>query len=495
MSTENSPTTAVPVSGEATQDEPPAISRARWIGALIVLVLLTEQTVLGYTLLGPALLGLGTKYHTTQVIWIFTVFTLVGGVVIPMLGKLGDRYGKRRILVYAALVAAVGGAVSALAPTFDVLLVGRALQSTSIAFFPLTFALMRDVFPPAYRPISIAIATNGVGVVTVLGPFVAGFLIDHVSVSAVFWFLGAISLVGALGTLALVPESTIRDRSRIDWTGAAGLTLGMLLLLIGISQVEQWTVANPRTVLTVGGGLVVLVLWWFWERRTEQPFIDTRIMANRSVVTVLGAYSLAFASSYLMSAYMPILVQTPRVLGGEYGFGMTATQVAIFQIMPGVTIVLGGVVVGLASKRTGFRIYMIVGPLIMAAGGLAITLSWANSWLLSGAYAIVGIGVLCFAAAPNLMMILSPPAERGITAAMLMTVSSIVASVFAQISGMVLTGQVTKSVQGVPVYSSLGSELPFLIGAGLAAAGFAIALLIPRAERQLTVPAGELAHA
>lgn len=457
--------------------------RSRWIAAIAVLVLLTEQTALGFQLIAPALGGLAAEFQTTQIIWVITIFTLVGGVMTPVVGRLGDRYGKRRVLLGAAAVSLVGSVICALAPSFGVLLVGRALMGVSAAFLPITYALIRDVFPATWRDMSISIATNGVGVVTIAGPFLAGFLIDNISLESVFWFTAALSTVGALGTIALVPESPVRNREPIDVAGAVVLVIGMLGLLLGISQVQNWGLTSGRTLLCLGASLAVLVGWWVYESRIAHPFVDTRLLRQRPFATVIFAHGFAVSAITVIASYLPTFLQTPRALGGDYGFGLDATGVAKYLVIPGILTVVGGVAVGALSRRYGFRSFLMLGSLLIAAGSVGLSLLTTESWMPIAMYGLVGIGAMVYAAGPNLMMTLSPAAHRGVSAGMLGAAASVISSAAAQVAGLLLNENVSQVVGGYPIYSSHGVFLAFSVAAAIAILGFVIALFVPRERR------------
>lgn len=470
-------------------------SRGRWIAAIAVLVLLTEQTALGFNLIAPALTGLAMKYQTTQIIWAITIFTLIGGVLTPVIGKLGDRYGKRRILVGAALISLLGSIICALAPGFGLFLVGRALMGVSAAFLPITFALIRDVFPENYRAMSIGIATNGVGVVTILGPFLAGYLIDNFSISSVFWFVAAISLIGAAGTIALVPESEERNQSRIDVLGAVGLVAGLLPVLYGLSQLQTWSLGDLRTVATIGGGALVLLGWWVYQARTTEPFIDTALLQTRPIATTILAYGFGSGAITVMSSYLPTMLQTPRALGGDYGFGLSATGVARYLIVAGVLTVASGIVVGALASRLGYRFFLAVGAVLIGIGALGLGLLTTEPWMPILSYAFVGAGAVVFAAGPGLMMVLSPPRSRGATAGMLGAISSVIGSAFAQVSGLALSKNVGTVAEGYPIYTAHGFLIVFLIAGGMCVVGLLAALAIPRRGTAESQAALELAEA
>lgn len=462
----------------------PTHSKGRWIAALAFLVLLTEQTALGFTLIAPALTGLAMKFETTQIIWSITIFTLIGGVLTPVVGKLGDRFGKRRVLVVAALIALVGSIICALAPSFGLFLLGRALMGLSAAFLPVTFALIRDVFPENYRAMSIGIATNGVGIVTIVGPFLAGFLIDNYSISAVFWFVAALSAVGAAGTLALVPETAIRNHSRIDLIGVVGLVASLLLILYGISQLQTWSLTDTRTLFTIGGGLALLILWWIYQANTTDPFIDTATLSTRPIATTILAYALAGGATTVMASYLPSMLQTPRALGVDYGFGLNATGVARYLILAGILTVAAGIAVGTLAPRMGYRIFLIAGPVIMGAGAVGLATFTTETWMPVLFYGFVGLGALVYAAGPGMLMVLASPNNRGAVAGMMGAISSAVGSAFAQLAGLALSKNVSQIIEGYPIYTARGFSQVFLIAAAMCVVAFVVALAIPKVRNE-----------
>lgn len=464
----------------------------RWIAATAFLVLLTEQTALGFTLIAPTLGQFAVKYETTQVAWMITIFILVAAVLTPVLGKIGDRVGKKRVLVIAGSIGFVGSVVCAVAPNFEVMLTGRALMGVSGAFMPLAYALVRDVFPANARNMCISIVTNGVGVVTIAGPFLAGFLIDNVSLESVFWFVAAISAVGAVGVALVVPESPNRNIAPMDVPGFLGLGLGLLALMYGISNLATWTLADSRTLTYVGGGVVILAAWWAWERRVESPFVDTRLLTNRSLSAAIFAYAFITAAMTVCSSYLPTMIQTPRALGIDYGFGLDATGVAVYFIAGGVLTVAGGILVGAFARRAGFRTFLVLSGLFAILGTSTLALLQSESWMPILGYGFIGLAAMSYAAGAGLIMAMAPPASRGIIAGMLSAVAGAVGSSVAQIAGLVLNKNVGQLVQGYPVYTSDGWRLTFLIAMGIALLGTLLCFLVPRRATKLDSDAERL---
>ncbi|MFI9823226.1 MFS transporter [Streptomyces sp. NPDC052013] len=477
---------SVPPAVETDRSCPSQGNAGKWIAATGSLVLLTEQTALGLSLISPALGAFAAKYNTTQISWMITIFLLVGAVLTPVLGKLGDRVGKQKVLVATAFAGVVGSVICALAPNYGIMLLGRALVGASGTFVPLAFSLMRDVFPKRHRSLSIGIATNGAGVVTILGPFLAGFIIDQIAPEAIFWFSAALSLLGAIGTILFVPETPIRNRSAFDVPGIIGLAVGLLALMYGLTNISTWHLLSGRTLTYVGGGAVILLAWWMWERRAAAPFLDTRIMASRPVATVVLSSSLIVSTTMLATSYLPTMLQTSRSLGGDYGFGLDATGVAVYCIAGGITTVLAGVVVGIGSKRYGLRPFLLLSGVFAAAGTLTLALLRTEPWMPIIGFALVGAASMSMAAGAALIMELAPAKSRGVSAGIQFAVQGTLGSAIIQTGGLILAGHVKAiAPTGAPVYSSTGWILAIgALGTLIALAGIAIAALIPKQPKE-----------
>ncbi|MFD0032939.1 MFS transporter [Streptomyces sp. NPDC127172] len=233
-------------------------STAYWIFVLLVLALLSEETAYAYNLVTPALPDMAAELHTTQIAWVTTLFSLVGGISAPIVGKIADNLGKKRVLLWVVGVMACGSLIVALAQSFPVVLVGRAMEGSAVAILPLAYSLMRDIFPRRLLALAISIATSGIGLTTVLGPIIAGALIDNFTYRAVFFFLAAFPV--ALGALVwmVVPESPVRMRGRLDWWGALLLGAAVGLILVGLSEGAVWGWSSEAVLGCFGGGAILL---------------------------------------------------------------------------------------------------------------------------------------------------------------------------------------------------------------------------------------------
>ena len=161
--------------------------------------------------------------------WLLTAFLLTSSVSTPLLGRLGDMYGKEKVLLAVLGVFALGSLVCAIGGSIGVLILGRAIQGAGGAIFPLAFGIIRDEFPRERVATSIGLISATFGIGGGLGLVLAGVIVDHLSVQWIFWSSVVVTSFAAWATWRYVPESPVRVEAKIDWAGAAllSLTLGV----------------------------------------------------------------------------------------------------------------------------------------------------------------------------------------------------------------------------------------------------------------------------
>src|SRR6059058_5326049 len=173
------------------------------------------------SLVAPALRTIQTDLHTTTttVAWVFTGYLLSASVATPIVGRLGDMFGKKRMLVVTLAIVAAGTLVAALATSIDMLILGRVIQGAGGAVFPLAFAIIRDEFPRERIAHGIALISAIMGIGGGLGIVLAGPIVAHFSYHWLFWFPLIGIVVATVGTVVAVPESPIRTPGRVDPVG------------------------------------------------------------------------------------------------------------------------------------------------------------------------------------------------------------------------------------------------------------------------------------
>ena len=449
-----------------------------WVGVLAVLLLLTEQSALGFSLFAPTLPQVAAEFQTTQVVWVMTAFTLSGAVASPIIGKLADRYGKKKMLVLTAAIGAFGALISATATTFPILVAGRFLSGVGFACMALGYTLIRDTFPARMRPISISIANTGVGAVGVGALLVAGVLIDHLGVRSVFWFAFGFCALGALLTLLFVPETPIRSRSRIDWFGAILLAVSMFVIMLGLSRGKEWGLTDARTLTCVGIALVGFAIWVWWERRTEEPLIRLDLITKPVLRYTLIGGGIAYGATTLLASLTPMLLQAPD--STPYGFGLSATEMAGWLLPGQLMIVASGFIVGATAKRIGFRNHLVFGAVFIAVAAAILSAVPTVPAIIVVAWMVFGFGCMIYAAVPNLVLLSLPETERAVGSNFVGVAQTLAGTLISTIGFTVLAHYVLATEGHSVAYEAAGFRGAFLVAVGAAAIGALVALAVPK---------------
>jgi len=222
---------------------------------LAVLATAAMAYAVSQTMVAPALPAIQKDLHTTTtgVTWVLTIYLLTASIATPVLGRLGDMFGKEHVLVGVLGMFALGSLVAGLSHSIGVLVAGRAIQGFGGAVFPLAFGIIRDEFPRerVAQGIGLISATFGIG--GGIGLVAAGVIVDNLSYEWIFWIALIVTLIAIVCTLLFVPESPVKVPAKIDWVGAGLLSVGLGTLLLGISQGPSWGWGSARVL-----GLFVL---------------------------------------------------------------------------------------------------------------------------------------------------------------------------------------------------------------------------------------------
>ena len=460
-----------------------------WIIASIALILLAEQTSFDFLLYNPILGELATKFETSDIVWVMTAVSLAGAVTLPLFTRLADIYGKRRIQLIAGTISIIGCVVCALAPTFTILIVGRALMAAGLCFGVLGILIVREVFPVRARAIVVAVVVNGAGFIIVGGPLLSGWLVQSWGVAAPFWFQGIVCALSLVLMMALVPESPVRVQAKVDYLGALLLGAGSFCFLIGLGEVTSlgWTAFTLGFALA---GVVLLLAWIFQLRVAREPLVNLRLIKSRPILAPTISRMFLNAAVGLVNVLVVLMWTTPSAMA-PYGRDLTPLDVAVWSIPFAALTVAGGIVVGLTVRSIGYRVHMVISGICWVAACLLFAFNIEGSSVtMIAIYALAGFGCLFMAAGASLVLIATPSDQRGIASGVSLSVSSLGQGVAQVLVFAVLSTSIATVVGGVAIYSESAYRNAFLITAVVAALGLITALLIPHGRRQAK-PAGE----
>jgi EmrB/QacA subfamily drug resistance transporter len=429
------------------------------------------------TMIAPALPAIqhDLGVSTTSVTWVLTVYLLTASIATPVLGRLGDMFGKERMLVLVLILFAAGCLISALAHSLPVLIAGRAVQGAAGAVFPLAIGIIRDEFPRERVAAGIGLLSATFGIGAGIGLVFAGVLVDQLSWEWIFWFGLVLAAAATVATHFFVPESPIKTPGRVDVPGAVLLSGALTALLLAVSQGNAWGWGSARILGTFAVSAVLIVIWARYELHVPQPLVDVRLLRERGVWTTnLSGLLVGFGmfGSYLL---IPQLVQTSPSAG--YGFGATVTEAGLFLLPSAVVMLFAGPVAGLLGSRVGSKTPLLLGTVMCAAGFGLLAVAHDARWEIYVGSGLMGLGIgMSFASMANLIVEAVPQTKTGEATGMNTIMRTIGGALGAQIAASIVSGHLLAS--GIPEESGY-SEAFAVSAAAMLLAGLA-ALLIPR---------------
>lgn len=408
--------------------------------------------------------------------WVVTSTLVAAAVVTPISGRLGDMYGKRRIVLWLVALLILGSVIAAISPGIVGVIIGRTLQGAVTGVIPLGISILRDVLHEDRVDSAIALISATLGVGGALGLPISALITERSDWHLLFWVAAALGVIVFVLVLWIVPVSVLRTAGRFDYIGAAGLAIGLVGILLAVSRGNEWGWTSPAVLACGIGGIVVLLVWGWYELRLTEPLLDLRVAARPAVLlTNIASIAMGFALFSSNVSY-PQMLELPVATGG-FGLSLLA---ASFVVMP------AGLVMMVLSPFSG-RLARTVGPkLLLVLGAIALvvaygfTLLWSSEvWHLVVANLIIGVGIgFGYAAMPMLIMRSVPQTETGASNGLNALFRSLGTSTAAAVIGAVLATYTTE-FDGIAVPSSTAFQLSFVLGGAAALAALVIALFIP----------------
>ncbi len=427
-------------------------------------------------MVAPALLTIQHDLNTTTAgaAWILSAYLISASVITPIAGRLGDMFGKKRVLVLMLFVLALGTALAGLASSIGLLIVARVIQGAGGAIFPLSFSIIRDEFPAERVPQGIAMISAILGIGGGLGIVLAGPIVEHFSYHWLFWFPLIAVVAATVGTLLFVPESPVRSPGRIDWTGAALLGGWLVALLLPISEGETWGWTSTRTLGLFAIAAVLAAVWVWVESRTASALVDMRMMRLRGVWTTNIA-ALVFGFGMLSTfVLVPEFVELPKSTG--FGFGASVTQAGLFLVPATLGMLIAGPMSGRLSATVGSKLPLVLGSLISCVSFGLLTFAHGSSWEIYVAMLVLGLGIgFAFASMANLIVEAVSPHQTGVATGMNTILRTIGGAMGSQVSAGIVTATVAAS--GLP--SETGFTIAFAASGGALVVAFFVSLLVP----------------
>ena len=426
----------------------------------------------------------------STVTWLVTATLVAGAVCAPMLGRLGDMYGKRRMLVAALALVAVGSALGALAPDVGTLIVARALQGASLGVIPLGISIMRDVLPEGRVGSGVALMSSSLGIGGAIGLPLTGLVAEQASWR---WLFGGAAVLGVLLLVAVlrwVDESPVRAGGRFDLPGAVGLAVALVCLLLAISKGTEWG-ALPAFAL-LGASAVVFGLWGRFELRSRSPMVDLRVSARPAVLwTNVASVLIGFAmfAGFLVTTQV---LQAPVATG--YGFGLSLVLAGLVLLPIGGAMGVFSPVSARLSARFGARTTLLLGTSVLIVGNAGMAAVPGTVVLIMIATTVSAIGAaLAYSALPLLIMDAVPATETAAANSLNALMRMLGTSSCSAVAAAVVTAM-TQEVGGRTLPSASAYTVVFLAAAGAALLATLITAATPRTAAR-SVPVAEVCAA
>ena len=446
------------------------------------------------TLVVPALPFFQREFDTTAswATWIATGFLLSSSVLTPILGKLGDSYGKKRMLVISLGIFGLASLGAAAAWSLPSLIFFRVVQGAGAAVFPLSFGIIRDEFPPEKIGLGIGTVSSVFGAGGGIGLVLSGVIIEHLTWHWLF-LIGAIPVLASTVLLAMfVPESPVKFPTKPDYLGGLTLSLALASLLIAISEGTNWgwTSAGVLTLLVFAA--VMFTLWVSIERRVPEPLVDLRTFARRemaatNVTTLVMGFSM-FSTFILLPNFVQIPLGLPPELAGQldYGFSATPIEVGLFFVPSSVAMMITGPLAGALGMRIGNERTLRIGIGFLVLALVLLATVHHAPWTIYAWMVFMGIGLaFSFASLGTLVIQYSRPGETGVASGMNTIMRTIGAALGSQVAAAIISAN---TLPGTEIPVERGFTIAFTVGAVGAMVALIPTFLLSRRATPRPVP-------
>ncbi|WP_230304512.1 MULTISPECIES: MFS transporter [unclassified Rhodococcus (in: high G+C Gram-positive bacteria)] len=354
--------------------------------------------------------------------WAVTAYMLVAATTALVGGRLGDMYGRKKVLVVVMLASILGSVISVFGDSMGAIIVGRGVQGVAGAILPLCYGLAREVLPPG----KVALGVGYIGGAAMLagagGSLIAGYLLDVADWHLIFVFAAVLALVASAVVAVAIPGSHVpTDLARFDYLGAALMTPGLTAVLFGITQGPAWGWASVRVVGLLLGGLAILAVWTVWEMRQRDPLVDLRVLSNKRIsLNLLAVSVLALGPAGAVMIVTPIILLSPTSL--PVGLGLSPTTTGLVSGLSALIGFAASPLAGLFAGRFGGRATFFVGAVLFIVANLMIFFGYDSVPVMIGVFVVAALAtVFAYTGYPKIVIESVPENVTSVTTGVMAT--------------------------------------------------------------------------
>ena len=453
---------------------PSSIRRTHYWLTFAELAVAVSSYSLMQSLTIPVLSEIERELNTDQntVTWVLTAYLLSASVFTPIMGRLGDAFGKERLLVLSLVALAAGSLLAALASSIGVLIVARIIQGVGGGVLPLAFGIIRDEFPHHKVGGAVSVVSSLLAVGFGAGIVLAGPIVSGLGYHWLFWLPFIVTSIAAVASIVFVPESPVRTPGRISVLPAVLLSGWLVALLLALSEAPKWGWGSGRTIGLLVLAAVLVVAWIRVEQRAAVPLIDMHMMRLPGVWTTNLVALLVGIGMYASFGFIPQFIQTPSASG--YGFGSSVTESGMLMLPSAVATFLTGLVAASIARRVGPKAVVVFGSALAAGGMFMLAYFHDTKTEIAVSNGITGVGIgLAFACLAGLIVGAVPPEQTGVASGMNANIRTIGGSVGTAVMASIVTAHFLpsgfpKEIGYTAGFAVLGGALLLAAIAGLA---------------------------
>ena len=414
--------------------------------------------------------------------WLITGYLIVGAAIAAIVGRLGDLFGRRQVLVVVLIIGAIGSLISALSTNFPVLLAGRLMQGVTGAILPLCIGLVHENAGKDRAPMAIGLMISGASIGTAAGLVVGGMIVDQYSWHGVFFASAGLCAISALAIGGLLPRSPRQAASEpVDWLSGLAFAPGVALVLVYFSMGKSWGWGSPLPLAALGVGSLLTLWWWRASLASPNPLIAVRSFSDRTIAIGGAVTALVAMSTLQITVFFSLLMQAP--VWTLAGLGFTATLAGLAKLPSNISSVFAGPLGGWLAARGGGRFALIAGGIVTIFGWLLWFVMDVDSFgKVVAQLIVISFGTtMLFSVAPTIIAQASPPERISEISGLITVIRQLFMGIGAQMVTTLLASDIVR--RGDEIYPSpFAYDITVAVIAALCTAAVLTAFALPRQQ-------------